>query len=91
VLDVKWISSSQAKYWLANLRITGKDELGVVGAITKVVTDDLRVNMRAVNFQTKGKLFDGRITVMVKDNDHLDQLIYKLGKVAGVDKVVRMK
>ena len=91
VLDVKWISSSDAKFSLANLRITGKDELGVVGAITKVITNDLRVNMRAVNFQTKGKLFDGHITVMVKDNEHLDQLIHKLGKVPGVDKVVRMK
>ncbi len=91
VLDVKWISSSQSKFWLANLRISGKDELGVMGAITKVVTDDLRVNMRAVNFQTKGKLFDGQLTVMVKDNDHLDQLIHKLGKVVGVEKVVRIK
>jgi len=91
VMDVKWISSSQAKFWVANIRIVGKDELGVVGAITKVVTDDLRVNMRSVNFQTKGKLFDGRISVMVKDNEHLDQLLRKIAKVSGVEKVVRLK
>lgn len=91
VMEVKWISSSQSKFWTANLRITGRDELGVVGVITKVVTDDLRVNMRAVNFQTKGKLFEGQLTVMVKDNEHLDQLIHKLGKVPGVVKVVRIK
>jgi GTP pyrophosphokinase len=76
---------------LANLKITGKDELGVVGAITKVITDDLRVNMRSVNFQTKGKQFEGRISVHVRDNEHLDQLIHKLGKVQGVEKIVRLK
>lgn len=91
VLDVKWISSTTAKFWVANLRITGKDELGVVGAITKAIADDLRVNMRALSFQTKGKLFEGRVAVMVKNNEHLDQLIHKIGKVVGVDKVVRIK
>ncbi|MCF8349180.1 MAG: HD domain-containing protein [Bacteroidales bacterium] len=91
VMEVKWISSSQPKHWLANLKITGKDELGVVGAITKVITDDLRVNMRSVNFQTKGKQFEGRISVHVRDNEHLDQLIHKLGKVQGVEKIVRLK
>jgi len=72
-----------------NLKITGNDELGVVGSITKVITDDLRVNMRSINFKTKGKRFEGFVTVMVKDHEHLNQLIFKLKKVPGVEKVNR--
>lgn len=91
VMEVKWTAEVEDVYSNANLRITGKDEIGIVGAITKVITDDLRVNMRSVNFQTSGKKFVGKVSVSVKDHDHLSQLVAKLAKVKGVDKVVRGK
>lgn len=91
VMEVKWTAEGEEVYSNANLRITGKDEIGIVGSITKVITDDLRVNMRSVNFQTSGKKFVGKVSVSVKDRDHLSQLIAKLTKVKGVDKVVRGK
>lgn len=91
VLTIKWISGDERTYSTTNLRISGNDELGVVSAITRTITDDLRVNMRAINFTKKGKQFEGRVSVMVKDFDHLDQLIAKLNLVKGVEKVVRVK
>ena len=74
-----------------NLKILGRDELGVVGAISKVITDDLRVSMRSINFKTKGKRFEGKVTVIVKDHEHLNQLIHKLKNISGVEKVQRVK
>ncbi|RLD88118.1 MAG: hypothetical protein DRJ02_04665, partial [Bacteroidetes bacterium] len=44
-----------------------------------------------INFKTKGKRFEGFVTVMVHDHEHLNQLIYKLKKIQGVEKVVRSK
>jgi len=91
VMDIKWITSGEESYSIANLRITGEDELGVVGEISKVISDDLRVNMRSINFQTSGKRFVGKVSVSVKDHDHLVQLMHKLNKVDGVNNVVRAK
>jgi GTP diphosphokinase / guanosine-3',5'-bis(diphosphate) 3'-diphosphatase len=91
VMDIKWLSGDDKTFTSTNLRITGSDELGVVSSITRTITDDLRVNMRSVNFQKKGKHFEGRVVVMVKDHDHLDQLVAKLNQVKGVEKVVRVK
>lgn len=91
VLEIKWITGSGESYSYTNLRITGEDELGVVGAITKVITDDLRVNMHSINFQTKGNSFVGKVSIRIKNNEHLDQLIHKISKVKGVDKVTRVK
>jgi GTP diphosphokinase / guanosine-3',5'-bis(diphosphate) 3'-diphosphatase len=91
VLEIKWITGSGESYSYTNLRITGEDELGVVGAITKVITDDLRVNMHSINFQTKGNKFVGKVSIRSKSNDHLDQLIHKISKVSGVDKVTIVK
>jgi len=91
VMTVKWIKSGEQVFSTTNLKITGTDELGVVSAITRTITDDLRVNMRSIQFQKKGKHFEGRVAVMVKDHEHLDQLIAKLCQVKGVEKVVRVK
>jgi len=89
IIAVKWLQPKELGTSVINLKITGNDELGVVGSITKVITDDLRVNMRSINFKTKGKRFEGFVTVMVKDHEHLNQLIFKLKKVPGVEKVNR--
>jgi GTP pyrophosphokinase len=91
VLEIKWMTSDENHFSIANLRITGADELGIVGSITKVITDDLRVNMQSVNFQTMGKKFVGKVSVSIKNNEHLQQLIHKINKVIGVDKVIRIK
>jgi len=91
VMTVKWIKSEEKVFSITNLKITGTDELGVVSAITRTITDDLRVNMRSINFRKKGKHFEGRVSVMVKDHEHLDQLIAKLNQVNGVEKIVRVK
>jgi GTP pyrophosphokinase len=91
VMTVKWMPSKESAHSLINLKIFGSDELGVVGMISKVITDDLRVNMRSINFKTKGKRFEGQVTVMIKDHEHLNQLIYKLKKVTGVERVTRIK
>ena len=91
VLDIKWVTTGEDIFSVANLRITGQDELGVVGSITAVITNDLRVNIQSLNFQTMGKKFVGKVSVSIKNNDHLDQLIHKINKVKGVDKVIRIK
>ena len=91
VLEIKWMTSDENHFSIANLRITGTDELGIVGSITKVITDDLRVNMQSVNFQTMGKKFVGKVSVSIKNNEHLQQLMHKINKVVGVDKVIRVK
>lgn len=91
LMPIKWITTDEKKYATANLRITGLDALGVVTAITRTITDDLRVNMRSINFTKKGKHFEGRVSVLVKDFDHLDQLIAKISQVKGVEKVARVK
>ncbi len=90
-MPIKWISSDDKYLATTNLRITGTDELGIVSAITRTITDDLRVSMRSINFSKKGKNFEGRVSVLVKDFDHLDQLIAKILLVKGVEKVLRVK
>jgi guanosine-3',5'-bis(diphosphate) 3'-pyrophosphohydrolase len=91
VIDVKWINSNEKPFYLVNLKVTGQDKLGMVETITKLVANDLRVNMRSVSFQTKGKKFEGKLGIMIRDNEHLSQLIHRMGQIKGVEKVIRIK
>ena len=90
-MQVKWIKSGEDSFTIANLKVTGTDQLGIIGNITSLIANDLHVNMRSVNFGSKGKSFTGNLSVLVKDNDHLQQLIAKINKVEGVEKVARVK
>ncbi|MCF6172114.1 MAG: RelA/SpoT family protein [Bacteroidales bacterium] len=91
VLAVRWLQQKDSPFSTINLRIVGKDELGVVGSITALVAADLRVKMRTVSFTTKGRQFEGRITVLVKNINHLNELTARLKKVSGVERVLRVK
>jgi GTP pyrophosphokinase len=91
ILDVSWIDSDKQTLSTVILKINGVDRLGLVGEITKVISDDLRVNMRSISFETSGKKFMGKVSVTIRNYSHLEQLIAKLLKVKGVDKVLRAK
>ncbi len=91
IVDVKWMGSEDKPFYRINLKIVGSDELGIVEAVTKAITGDLRVNMRSINFTTKGKKFEGRVSLMIRNHEHLDQLVHKIKLVKGVEKIMRIK
>jgi GTP pyrophosphokinase len=76
--------------FLAGIRVTGIDEVGIVNNITRIISNELNVNMRSLSFDTNDGVFEGTIQVFVNDTHHLTDLIGKLKKVSGVLKVFRM-
>ena len=90
LLDVKWREAKDASTFQTTIKLSGRDVLGLVGEITKVISGDLKVNMRSISFDSRDGHFDGKIIVQIKDTDHLEQLIHKLGKIHGVEKVYRV-
>lgn len=88
IIKARWTSSKELAF-LAGLRITGTDRMGLVQDVTRVISSDLRVNMRSISIDTNETIFEGKIMLFVHDTAHLDQLIKKLEKVEGVVKVDR--
>lgn len=89
-LNVKWKQSIDNPSFNSAIRVSGKDTVGLVGEITKLISSDLKVNMRSISFDTRDGRFDGKIVLQIKDKDHLDQLIHRIGKVNGVERVARI-
>jgi GTP pyrophosphokinase len=88
IISAKWIDSSQEEF-TAEIKLTGIDNLGLVNQITEIISDNMHVNMRNLNFDTDGGTFSGRITVVVKNKAILKKLIENLKAVKGIDKVTR--
>ncbi len=89
VVKAKWNSQHLISF-LAGIKITGTDELGIVNNITKVISTQYNVNMRSISFDTDDGVFLGTIMIYVHSTEHLNQLITKLKKVNGVMNVTRI-
>ncbi len=88
IVKAKWTAQQELAF-LAGLRIKGADRVGMVNNITKVISNDLKVNIRTLTVDTKDGMFEGNIVLYVHDTDQLNKLIKKLTLVAGVLSVSR--
>ena len=89
VQKAKWIDSSQREF-KAELLITGIDALGLVNNVTKEVSNNLNIDMKRVHFDTDDGIFKGKIVVVVKNKNILDNLVQNIKKINGIDKVTRL-
>jgi len=89
VVKAKWTSQELISF-LSGIKITGIDEVGLVNNITKIISNELNVNMRSISFDTNDGTFEGTVMVFVHDTNHLTELMKKLKKVNGVLSVTRV-
>lgn len=89
ILKAKWIDSTQQEF-KANLLISGIDTIGLVNSVTKVISNNLHIDMKSVHFDTDGGTFTGKIIVVVKNKAILDNLVKNIKKINGIDKVTRV-
>lgn len=89
IIPAKWIDSSQRTY-TSHIRLSGIDNLGLVNDITSLISDNLHVNMKSISFSSDDGIFNGDIVVEVKNQSMLKNLIEKLKKINGIDKVSRV-
>lgn len=89
IVKAKWTSQKLISF-LAGIKITGIDKIGLVNKLTQIISKELNVNMRSISFDTNDGTFEGTIMVFVHDTAHLTDLIKKIQKVDGVVKVSRI-
>ncbi len=74
---------------MVNLVIKGIDTVGLVNKVTQLISNDLSVNIRAINISGDDGVFEGNLTLLVEDKIHLSVIIEKLKKIEGVTSVHR--
>jgi GTP diphosphokinase / guanosine-3',5'-bis(diphosphate) 3'-diphosphatase len=88
VVKAKWTSQHEVAF-LTGLKIRGTDRVGLINDVSKIISEELKVNMSSMSIHTDSGIFEGEIMLYVNDTRHLEQLIQKLEKVEGLIKVRR--
>lgn len=88
IIQAKWIDSSQQEF-KAILHITGMDTMGLTNKLTKVISDNMNVNIQSISLSGEAGIFNGQIAVIVQNNTILKKLIDNIKKIDGIEKVSR--
>src|SRR5688572_4607723 len=88
VVKAKWTSQHEVAF-LTGLKIRGTDRVGLINDVTKIISEELKVNMSSMSIHTDTGIFEGEIMLYVNDTRHLEQMIEKLRSVEGVVKASR--
>ena len=75
--------------FIAYLNIKGIDRIGLMNNVTKVISAQMNVNIKAVNIISNDGLFEGEITLKIHNVNFLNSLIKKLKKIDGLQSIER--
>lgn len=89
IVKARWKGKDTVEF-LAGIRFSGIDDVGLVNKITTIISHEHNVNMRAISFESNDGIFAGKVMAYVHDTDHLNSLMDKLKRVRGVRSVERV-
>ncbi|MDB4497416.1 RelA/SpoT family protein [Flavobacteriaceae bacterium] len=89
VIKAKWIDSTNQEF-KAILKVSGEDNRGIVNNLTKIISNNMDVFIHSINIAGNEGIFDGKLSISVKNRTQLNKIIEKIKKVEGVKKVQRV-
>ncbi|MDG1804913.1 RelA/SpoT family protein [Flavicella sp.] len=89
VMFAKWIDSSKQSFKVT-LKISGEDKLGILNHLTRLISGNSNMNIYNINSVTRGSIFQGKITIDVKNKTQLKKLTENILKIEGINKVSRV-
>jgi len=89
IMSTKWIDSTQQDFRVF-LLVSGTDKFGLVNQLTKVISNNMHVHIHNLNISENQGVFNGKITISVKNNAQLIKLVNNIKKIDGIEKVERI-
>ncbi len=90
VIDARWRSTAEGAFRVS-IRIVAADMTGMANHITEVISRDLRLNIRSMNFSAaSGGSVEGVVSVEVPGTAAVDTLIHSIMRIRGVQRAYRI-
>lgn len=86
--EIKW-SQHKAMSYLVTVELRGIDRMGLLLDLAKVVNGDFSINIREVNIHSHDGIFEGGISLYVKDTESLHAVMDRLRKIKGIESIKR--
>lgn len=89
IMKANWVDSTKQEFKVT-LSITGEDSSGMLGNITRVISNNNNVNINSLNISGDGSLFEGKFTITVNNKSKLKKITEQLLGVKGVKRIKRI-
>ena len=85
IIKAGWHTSDDESDFISTINLTGKDRLGITAAITKIISEEFRLNIKAISVsEGKENKFYATIVVDMKGRKMLNSLLARLKKVKDI-------
>ena len=71
------------------LNIEGTDRVGLVNDITRIISSQMKVNIKSISIGVENSIFRGSIDLIVHDASEVSKMIKELEIIEGVVKITR--
>ncbi|WP_405604811.1 RelA/SpoT family protein [Polaribacter sp. Asnod1-A03] len=89
IMQAKWIDSTKQEF-KAILKIEGVDNKGIANKVTRLISSNMGVFINSINIKGDDGVFEGKLSISIKNSSQLNKLITNLLKIEGVKKVERV-
>ncbi|MFT4071589.1 MAG: RelA/SpoT family protein [Dysgonamonadaceae bacterium] len=89
VIAARWSGESGSMYTIT-LRVLGHDDIAIVTNMTSIISKEPNVMLRSISIQSNDGLFQGTLSVNLRNTDALKGLIKKLKTIKGVKEITRV-
>ncbi len=86
--EILW-SRQKAMSYLVTAELRGIDRKGILLELARIVSGDFNINIREINIKSHAGIFEGRLSLYVKDVESLHAVMDKLRQIKGIDSVKR--
>ena len=90
VIEARWRSTAEGAFRVS-IRIVAADTTGMANHITEVISRDLKLNIRSINFSSLANgCIGGTVSVEVPGAGVVDTLIHSIMRIKGVQRAYRV-
>jgi GTP diphosphokinase / guanosine-3',5'-bis(diphosphate) 3'-diphosphatase len=90
IIAVKWTIHKLVSF-LAQIRMSGIDRIGLVNEITNIISYELNANIRNMNISVNDGIFQGTIDLYIHHTKDLNNLIMKISDIKGIESIKRVE
>lgn len=88
ILKAKWINKEELDF-IATINIKGIDSVGLMNRVTQIISNQMNVNIKSINISSDDGIFEGVITLKVRNVSFLKELTDKLEKIEAISSITR--
>ncbi len=90
LVSVQW-PEAEGSLFVAGISFRGKDRPGILNDISHSIVTYQNTNIKSINISTNDSVFEGSVALYVNNLDHLNRIIERLKKVAGIYNIERFE